>query len=100
MTINWTEFARRVPAGTIIMFSCPTYGKDVEGMLLELYPYSQTDAPSGNYGHSEYECHWLAVAPLHAIEGPNWRSVEKVCDMKYLINGQWRSFAEIMEDTP
>lgn len=98
--IDWDLFGQRVPAGTIVKkHDTPAIINGVtgiiegdEGILLENKPFRVSELSCKMYEYVSIET-MLYFQPFRHIG----QMSDRAEDMRYLIDGTWLSFAQIME---
>lgn len=98
--IDWDRFAERVPVGTRVLYSV-----HYEGILLENYPWRaledhiELEAREGCELVRKYPKNWLRFEPFDKANIPPLADCyEEYCkSLKYLIDGTWVTYQQIME---
>lgn len=101
MNIDWDKFAQRVPAGTQVKkHDTPAIINGVTGViegdygiLLENKPFRVSELSCKMYEYVSIET-MLYFQPFRHIG----QMSDRVEDMRYLIDGIWLTFDEIMKD--
>jgi hypothetical protein len=96
--IDWDKFAERVPAGTKVRCGGEAWAY-WHGILLENYPYSQLEElnPLGR-DYARIVEHILRTPQLRiqTFAHSETQYANPIKTMQYFMNGQWRTFDEVM----
>lgn len=97
--IDWDLFAARVPAGRVqVKWEFGRVGNWNYGILLDTKPFLDYERISINAPTDDAELY--THVRVQCLPGRSGQSVplnKRPNDLKYLIDGTWLSFAQIME---